>query len=153
MNWQETSYWCGPASMEAASRVLQRPVSQQVFAKLAGTTDEDGTSEEDVKRGLLAKRFEIDEITENTPNLARIRLLVSLRLGYPVILCVQRHTHWVCAIGNIGNRFIVFDPARYEYRIDSGVTVYEWKKLQRIWYASKRTRGAGAAYYGVAVYD
>lgn len=137
--------------MEAASRVLGYPCSQKVFAKLAGTTEADGTSEEDLKRGLLAKGFEVDEIMETTPALARVRLLVSLRLGWPVILCAQRHEHWICAIGNIGNRFIVFDPARYDYRIDSGVTVYDWSKLQKVWFAPKRVRKSGPAYYGVSV--
>lgn len=152
MDFQNTDYNCGPASMSCAAACLGRLISQGTFAKLAGTHPELGTPPEDVKRGLLAKGFELDEIGEAGTALARVRLIVDLRLGRPVILLCQHWSHWTVAIGMLGDRFVVFDPARYDYRVNTGVTMMTWDKLRRFWRAPKHKRsGDERAYYGIAV--
>lgn len=139
--------------MSVATRALGFPVGQQKLAKLAGTTEGDGTDETGIKRGLLAAGFIPEIYSGGTRWGSRNWLLVKLRLGYPVILAVgkQRWEHWVVAVGMIGLRFLVFDPARLDYRVNSGVQFCTWEKLAKMWYANKKVRGSEGAYYGVAV--
>lgn len=139
--------------MACATRALGFPVGQTKLAKLAGTDVVHSTDEVGIKRALLACGFVPEAFSGNISLSAKNWLAVKLRLGYPVILCVGklRWEHWVCAVGMLGNRYLVFDPARYEYRVHSGVQFYTWKRLAELWYASRAVRGTEGAYYGVAV--
>ena len=153
MKYQCKDSYCGPASMNAAAKALGVPVGQGRFAKLAGTDIIHETDEIGVKRGLLAAGFIPEVHTGNIGIPARNWLVVKLRLGYPVILCSgrARWQHWLCAVGMLGNKFIVFDPARFEYRVNTGIQFYTWQNLNRVWKAAKTVRGDDGAYYGVAV--
>lgn len=153
MRFQLGEEFCGPACITAATRALGNQVSQSKAAKLAGTTLEEGTDEDGIRRALLASGFIPEHLGTSITRVARNWLVVKLRLGYPVILChgKQRWQHWVTAIGMLGSKFIVFDPARFEYRVNSGVQIISWQTLSRLWYANHKTRGKSPAYYGVAV--
>lgn len=152
MRYQENEFYCGPAVVAAAARALGKPVGQQAVAKLAGTTEE-GTDEEGIKRALLARGFVPDVLSVSTQLAARNWLNVRLKLGYPVIIALgrQRWEHWTVLVGMLGTRYVLFDPARFEYRVNTGITVYSWASLCRLWYASKRVRGNEPAYYAIAV--
>lgn len=152
MYYQSTEYFCGPAVIAAAARALGSPVGLQAAARLAGTT-EAGTDENGIKRALLARGLIPDEFCQSTQLAARNWLNVKLRLGYPVIICLgrQRWEHWTVLLGQLGNRYILFDPARFEYRVNTGITVYTWDRLARVWYAPKTVRGSDGAYFGIGV--
>ncbi len=136
--------------MACAATVLGKATSQTNFAKAAGT-DDNGTDEDGIRRGLLAHGFIPEVMSSNIMLAARNWMITRLRQGQPVIICINRWEHWTTVIGLVGLRFIMFDPARYKYRIDSGVTVYDWATLSRRWFANKKVRGSHGAYYGIAV--
>lgn len=152
MRFQNTEYLCGPASLAAAAHCLGRRIGQQRIARLAGTTDA-GTDEDGLRRAMLATGLVPEEHNQNLQLVAKNWLMVKLKLGYPVLLCLgkQQWNHWTACIGMVGSRFLLFDPARYAYLADSGVSVYTWHKLAARWYANKQTRGKHGAYYGIAV--
>jgi hypothetical protein len=128
-------------------------VGQAAFAKAAGTWVE-GTDETEVKRGLLAKGFVPEEYGTNSPASALQWLRVQAMSGRPVLLCVNAESHWCCTLGVFGKRFVVFDPGRWDYRVNSGVTILPPDALRRRWRAGGASnRRAGMTYYGLAVHD
>jgi hypothetical protein len=100
---------------------------------------------------MLARGCFPDVFSNSTPLVAKNWLTVKLQLGYPVLMAVQRWEHWVTCLGMLGRRYLVFDPARFEYRINTGITTYTWEGLRKYWYANKKTRGKYGAFYGLAV--
>ncbi len=150
MRYQETSYWCGPASLSAATRALGAPISQRKAA-LIGGCDAEGMDEIGIKRCLLACGYAVDMANFKIGSSAKTWLTVNMRLGRPTILCINQWTHWICVLGMLGNRFIIFDPGRWDYRVNSGVVLYSWDRLKRRWMANKRTRGTDDPYFGIGV--
>ncbi len=140
--------------MAAASRALGRAVGQARFAHAAGTTLEDGTDESDLKRGLLAADFVPDEFASREPAAALLWARVQLLAGRPVIACVAHHSHWVTLVGVLGKAYVVFDPGRFEYRVNSGVSVVTADRLRRWWRAGGAiARRHRTVYYGLSVCD
>lgn len=149
MKFQPNEYWCGPAAMAAATRALGKPVGQTSLAKLAGTTEE-GTDEEGVKRALIARGFQVDPFGTNIQLVAKRWVYGHLAVGNPIIVAINRWSHWVTLLGTLGDKIVLFDPGRWEYRVQSGVSVYTWSRLCRRWYASKKLRGNDPGYWGIA---
>lgn len=129
-------------------------MGQQKFARLAGTDLVGKTDEEGVQRALLGAGFVPEEYKSNSPAAALIWLRVQAMAGLPVLLCVAKEAHWVTVVGVFGKRFVVFDPARWEYRVESGVTIKPADALRRWWRANDAVnRRARQVYYALAVYD
>jgi ABC-type bacteriocin/lantibiotic exporter with double-glycine peptidase domain len=151
MKWQETEYYCGPASLSAAFRALGVTASQGHIAREALTTEAEGTDEHGIQRAVLAFGFGVDELAFSDRLAAKVHLRHCMLIGRPVVLCTHRWTHWVCVTGMLGTKFLVFDPARTLQNKRTGVYTYNWDRLSKLWRASYRTRGRGPKYYGVAV--
>lgn len=153
MKYQQTDYYCGPAALQNALKVLRKSVTQDRIAELAGTST-DGTDEDGIKRAAIALGYGADELAEDEPNKAWARLYGSLLVGRPVVLCVDRWSHWVTAVGICGDRILVVEPGRYAYTArENGVLVLNKDRLLRRWRAG-RTRHKGQdhpRYYGIAV--
>lgn len=153
VHFQHTDASCGPAALAAASRALGRAVGQGAFAK-AGGFWVSGGDEDSVQRALLAKGFVPDVYRTNDPRAAAVWLRVQLMAGRPVLVCLLAESHWCCLLGVLGKRYVLFDPGRWEYRLNSGVAIVSWDWLRRRWRAGgTANRRAGQTYFGLAVYD
>lgn len=151
MHFQQTEWSCGPASVQNALEVLHRRVSQASLYEVCGTTEGDGTDEDGIKRALLANRCTVDEWRSSCWRDSERWLRLSLRAGRPAILCTDRWSHWVCAIGMVGADVLVFDPARESLNLArAGLTACRPKILQRRWGTAKRVRERDPRYYGIA---
>lgn len=112
MRMQDSQAGCGPASMSNALSAMgiRRTIPEcEALCKTTGTA---GTSPkrlfkachtvEGVSPGLLM---------EIRPEVALLRLEGSLRRGRSMLLCVDKYDHWIAAIGMLGERVLVADPA------------------------------------------
>jgi ABC-type bacteriocin/lantibiotic exporter with double-glycine peptidase domain len=145
MRQQSRSYTCGLAAIANALECLHIKKTQQQIAKLCDCNPADGTSEEEMKRALLACGAQVDEF--NGESLQAMSWLHEhlLQRG-PAILCVDAHEHWVTVVGvlNFGHTFVVFDSAK-----GAGVRVYRWQGLKTRW--GLGAKQGGPAYYGLGV--
>lgn len=152
MLYQLDGSHCGPAALHNAYLTLGTRHSQRRLGQLAGTTDDEGTTEHGLQRAILATGGTFDEFTTDSQLSAYGWLWHSLTVGRPVLLCTERWGHWVTAVGICGKRPLLFDPARYPYNLErNGLLVVGRDKLLKKWRAERRVRGNLPAYYGLAV--
>jgi predicted double-glycine peptidase len=152
LRYQKTEYHCGPAAVQNALAVIGIKVSQDRLAAAAGTTEEHGTDQEGIKRAIISAGRSFDEHATDTERVAHGWLWYSLMVGRPVVLCVDRWAHWVVAVGVLGKRAVLFDPARYRHNTDRlGTFTLPKDRLLKRWKAAHRVAGSEPAYYGIAV--
>ena len=152
MRYQSTPFNCGPAALQNALKVMGKHITQSRLAELAGTTEAEGTDEEGLKRAALATGVGVDEISCAEPRVAFARVYGALLVGRPVLLCVDRWSHWVTAIGVAGTRVLVAEPGGYPYAVrENGLLVLERDRLLRRWRAAHRVSRKSPAYYGLAL--
>ena len=151
MYFQKRSYWCGPASTQIALRILGRSVSQSKLAELMNTTEDAGTDEYGIIKALSDLNCNFDELRFDHSGLAK-KQLATLSTGWPIILCVDQWTHWVCLAGGCGERYFMFDPAREHLnKKTNGVQALTLKRLMERWRTAKHVREGGPTYYGIAL--
>ena len=125
---QDTAANCGPASLSNALQALGMFRSQQECEQLCKTSATDGTTGRNLAKALTTLGFEPAIIREKRGYVAMLTLRHSLNKGRPAILCVDKWEHWVCAIGMLGDRFIIADPADNELVLsyDAGAVAKRW---------------------------
>jgi ABC-type bacteriocin/lantibiotic exporter with double-glycine peptidase domain len=150
VKYQRTEYYCGPASVQGALAILGVKYSQDALARCAGTSEAHGTDEDGIKRMMFHAGRVPDELATDSELVAFGWLWHSLLYGRPVVLCVDRWQHWVVAVGLIGKRVVLFDPARYRHNTARlGTFSLPRGKLLKRWFAARRVRRNQPAYYGV----
>lgn len=138
MRMQDTAANCGPASLSNALQAIGIDKSQAECEVLCKTTATEGTSPRQLIAGAkLAGRHGAGYVKNTKSFAALIELDHYLRAGRPVILCVDDGSHWVAAIGKLGERYLVADPADNEL-----VVSYDTADLAKRWVDGK-------TYYGV----
>ena len=152
IKFQLKDYYCGPASLQNALLALGRRQSQDRIATIAGTTEADGTDENGILRTALWAGLAPDQGRFDAGLAAHGWVWSSLTMGRPVLLCVDRWQHWVTAVGVLGQRVVLFDPARYPHnKARNGVFTLPRAKLLKRWAAARSVRGKGPVYYGIAL--
>lgn len=137
MRMQDTAANCGPASLSNALAALGIVKTQQECERLCKTTAQDGTSQKQLAAGArLAGRYGSGVVKHTKQFSALVELEHYLRMGRPMILCVDSGEHWVAAIGMLGHRFLVADPADNEL-----VLSYDGSELARRWVDGKTYMG------------
>lgn len=129
MRFQSHQSSCGPASVANALLALGIVRSEQECGTLCKTTV-DGTTPLGITRGLRqVPGIEPSPIRETRADVALLRLAALLRGGRPAILCVDNFGHWVAAVGMLGDRFLIADPADNELvlALDSGALLERWE--------------------------
>ncbi len=150
MKLQETKFSCGAASLRAALYVLGKCPWEKSIRKHAGTTPEHGTDEDGLRKAIeyykfRHRRFQTISVREATDNLKK-----SLRRGYPVIICVDKESHWCAAVGMLGKKIMLFDPANSAKKQKySGIRLYNVDDLAGRW-GNVLPDGA-TEYYGIVV--
>ncbi len=139
MRLQDTQANCGPASLSNALQAIGVIRTQDECARLCKTTGTEGTS----AKGLLAATRAVGReplvINERRPDVAVLFLDNWLRVGRSAVLCVDHSSHWVAAVGVLGERVLIADPADNEL-----VTSLPRAKLAERWAGPNR-------YYGVVL--
>lgn len=154
MRYQKNSHGCGPAAVQNALFGLGIKVSQDSLAAVGGTTEADGTDAEGIKRMVLSVGRDLDEYATDSDFSAFAWVWHNTLVGRPTVLCVDQWLHWVCVVGLLGKRLVLFDPARYRHNTDRlGTFTLPRDRLLRRWKAAHRTARNEPAYYGVAIGD
>ncbi len=113
MRFQDHASNCGPASLSNALQAMGIVRSQEECAVLCKTKPE-GTSPKQLLKALKALGRVPAVLSEKRAAVALLFLSFWLCEGRAVLLIVDDDTHWVAAIGKLGNRFLVADPADNE---------------------------------------
>jgi ABC-type bacteriocin/lantibiotic exporter with double-glycine peptidase domain len=139
MRLQDTQANCGPASLSNALQAVGVIRSQGECEQLCKTTGVAGTTSKNIIAAVKAVGRNPLVIDEKRAETAALFLDHWLRSGRPAVLCVDDWTHWVAAIGVLGDRVLVADPADNEL-----VIVLSRARLVERWGCKNR-------YYGVVL--
>lgn len=117
--------------------------TQTECEKLCKTDATKGTPTKQLMNGIAA----VEGLTpillkEARRDVALLRVDKALGLGRPVILCVDSGSHWVAAVGRLGDRYLVADSADNELVLSRDVEALE---------ARWRDKGTKHPYLGVIV--
>lgn len=130
-----------------------RKHSQSKLAELMGTTEAAGTDEYGIIKALTDLNCSFDELRFDSVKNAR-KQIQFLSSGWPIILCVDQWTHWVCLAGGCGDRYFMFDPAREVLnKTTNGIQPLTISRLMARWYTARRVREDGPTYYGIALLE
>lgn len=136
MKRQTKAYTCGVASVANAAEYLGVPgIGQGKLRKLMYSDEDDGSDEDEIKRGLLALGLAVDEIESNHEYDAFGWLVQHLWWYGPAIVCLDDESHWVTVIGVSMQHVTVFDPA-----LGAGVKVYTRQGFSTRWRSSTEPR-------------
>jgi hypothetical protein len=144
MRLQEFKPGCGAGSIANALLAMGEHQFQEVIWTVAGGSS-DGLAPGRLLSGLDTLGYLGRELGFRVPGSALRALRRLLGAGTPVILCVDDWEHWVTAIGVLGERFLVADPADAEI-----VLSLSEGDLTRRWFR-KTKRPVKQPFYGIAV--
>lgn len=139
MRYQSKKFTCGPAAICNAMLVYGEYYQEDDLTKECKTTPLQGTSEAGVIAGIKFTGRQV-EVHKGRDSLTSVMWVdTSIRLGTPVILCVDKWGHWVTVIGAVGDKYLVADSAN-----DRLILPYTSLELVDRWNYDSR-------YYGIAV--
>lgn len=137
MRMQDTAANCGPASLSNALQAIGIIRSQSECETLCRTSAQDGTTTRGLQSAIKSVGRQPEILNERRADVALSFLRDDLRKGRSAVLCVDLGEHWVAAIGIIGDRVLIADPADNEL-----VMSLSGDQLKSRW-------ASGNRYYGV----
>lgn len=134
MRYQSRPWSCGPAALVNAARALGRRVTEGRVRRLSGSTETVGTDE----HGLMvaARELGFSAVPHHSRDAATSWAFVRSNVldGRPCLLCVDTWGHWVTAVGIVGDRVILIDPANtVKNMAELGVHTMRRSALSRRW--------------------
>jgi hypothetical protein len=125
---QPNKWTCGPFALKHGLVMLGVFVDEKEITRIAGTHWWTGTDE--IKLGRAAKAYEcqLTYARRKSPERAKRELLHYLRKGYPVLLCVDRWSHWITVVNAERGKFVGLDSERHPV-----VWIYTWNELKNRW--------------------
>ncbi len=157
---QKSRFSCGAACLRNALQVLGRSVTEHEVRRRARTTPHGGTSEHDMIRAIhsYGYRARVGRWANRVEDRAAAWkwLCDELDAGHPVILNVDDLSHWVLAVGRMGNKVAVSDPQRSRGIVPGRVVkLYGRRTFLKRWWCSAPARwtahGVESEYYGIAL--
>lgn len=136
---QDTAANCGPASLSNALQALGVIRTQAECETLCKTSGTDGTTIRGLQGAIKSLGRTPRPINERRFDVAWCFLRGWLQVGNSAVLCVDNSEHWIAAIGVIGERMLIADPADNEL-----VTSLAPDALKARW-------GHGNRFYGVVL--
>ena len=108
---QRNNWSCGPAALRYCLLVhgIDKNVAQ--LARLAGST-RSGTDERKLIRAARRLGCKLANHQRRSPVTARRLIETKLKLGVPLILCVEKWQHWIAVLHKSKKGFLVFDSNR-----------------------------------------
>jgi len=150
MKLQNNSYSCGIYAIMNAAKCLGIDLPRKKISQFSGTK-KNGTSEKGIIKSLRKNKFTAQEFEfsstsyDNNKYRALRNLKSSLRNGNPVILCVDKNSHWCTVIGMLGGKFILFDSdIDAENKREHGTQIVKENQLVERWASYKN-------FYGIRV--
>jgi len=157
---QKSRFSCGAACLRNALQVLGRSVTEHEVRRRARTTAHGGTSERDMLRAIHSYGYKARvgrwQRRREDGKAAWRWLCEELDAGHPVILNVDDLSHWVLAVGRMGNKVAISDPQRSRGIVPGRVVKLYGKRtfLKRWWCSAPerwQTMGVESEYYGIAL--
>lgn len=156
---QKAGFSCGAACLRNALQILGRSCDEEDVRRRARTTPQDGTSERDLIRAIHSYGHRSREgrwsRRREDAKAAWSWLLTELDAGHPVILNVDNLTHWVLAVGRLGDRVAISDPQRGGRTVKGRVVkLYSRRTLLKRWWCNAGrlvALGQASEFYGVAL--
>jgi ABC-type bacteriocin/lantibiotic exporter with double-glycine peptidase domain len=136
---QDTAANCGPASLSNALQAIGISRTQAECEQLCRTTGTAGTNYRGLQAAIKSVGRVPEVLNERRADVALSFLRNDLRSGRAAVLCVDLGEHWVAAVGLIGERILIADPADNEL-----VMSLSGDQLKTRWAHANR-------YYGVIV--
>lgn len=124
---QPNRWLCGPFALKHALLTLGIVASERDVARLAGT-DRTGTDEVELARAAAAFGCTLPFFRYEEPETARVALGSYLRDGVPVLLCVLQWNHWVTAVKQEREQYVLLDS-----RDPAVLRVASWAELRELW--------------------
>ena len=148
MRSQQRSWSCGPAALVNICRALGRRVAEGRARVLAGTTKAGGTDE----LGLIsaARSLGLTAAVHSSSDKAAAWAFIRSNVadGRPCLLCIDQWQHWVAAIGVVGDRVLIHDPANTKANVtESGLHPLSRPDVIR----RLRHQGEQNAFYVIAI--
>jgi ABC-type bacteriocin/lantibiotic exporter with double-glycine peptidase domain len=127
MRLQSTSFTCGPVAVVNAIAALDdTEFAEEVVRELAGTTATHGTNPRQIRQAIKKLGYTTEKF--DAPSHLAWRLLRGyLAEGIPVIMSVDKDSHWITAVGLIGERVLLADSADGETVVSRDA----WSVLRR----------------------
>ena len=147
VRYQARKFTCGPASISNAFSVFGVEIEEDTIAEVAQTSASGGTSDRGMKKAIQHFNFVAEPVQHRVADLALEDLKRRLSGGVPVILCVDQWSHWVTAIGRLGDTYIIVDPASKTL-----VLFLTTEQLLRRWRHDARYYGIGV-HHGSGIQD
>ncbi len=125
---QPNKWQCGPFALKYGLIMLGKFVDEKAISRIAGTHWWAGTDE--LKLGRAARAFNCDmRIIRRTNSLrAKRELLLTLKKGFPAIVCVDGWEHWITVVGAEKGKLIFIDSKEAPV-----VCVDTWLAFKKRW--------------------
>lgn len=134
---QPNSWQCGPFALKHGLLALGLFTHEDELARLAGSTERDGTDELGLGRAARALGCELELLRCRNAESARQTLTRELAQGIPVLLCIDQWDHWVTAVAERDGEFVLFDSY-----FDNVLRIEPWERLRRrVVFRDRRFRG------------
>lgn len=134
---------CGTSALSNALQAVgfDAPAEAALLELAGGTAD--GTGAAGLKRAASKLGAKVGRIATHEPGLAWAALTGLLAAGSSAILIYDVGQHWVSAVGLLGRRVLVVDPAMVVRPMigtyDETTLMKDWR-WRREWYAITLTR-------------
>jgi len=124
---QRNKWSCGPMALRHCLFGYGFDVDDRRLAKLAGTT-RSGTSDSALVKAIkkLKLGLHLSFSRRRTASGAKKLLMASLKKKRPVILCIDKWSHWVAVLYHSRRGFLMLDSSRP----GPVIQFISWKKLQ-----------------------
>lgn len=134
---QPNSWQCGPFALKHGLLALGLFAHEDELARLAGSSERDGTDEVGLGRAARALGCDLEVLRCRTAESARGTLTRQLARGVPVLLCIDQWDHWVTVVAERDGEFVLFDSY-----FDNVLRIEPWERLQRrLVFRERRFRG------------
>jgi hypothetical protein len=125
---QPNKWQCGPFALKHGLIMLGRIVDENRISRIAGTHWWAGTDEIKLSRAAKAYNCELRLVRRKNALRAKHELLLTLKKGFPALLCVDQWNHWITVVGTERDKFVLVDS-----REAPVVQVETWHALKRRW--------------------
>ena len=110
MRYQSRYFTCGPATLYNVFQFYGKDVPEDECCEFSVK----GTSMRQLIAGIEKHGFNYEVLKTRDSFKAYQWLDTSIRLGSPVILCVDNWEHWMACIGKCGDKWVVADTGDLE---------------------------------------
>ena len=126
---QPLTYQCGPLALKYALVMLGKMEDEREIEEIAGSTWWQGTDEIGLEKAANYFDCDFEEIAEGADvETAFFNLRSNLRERFPVVLCVDKWSHWIAVVGFEKDRYVCVDSGMKKV-----IIILKEKELLKRW--------------------